>query len=220
MPRAQTDRAAGDTVILLHGLGRTRWSMTVPRLRLASAGYRPVVITYPSRRLPIEELAAHVDSRIPRLEQGSVHFLTHSLGGIVVRQLLRERGPRRLGRVVMLAPPNRGSQLAEKFLAIPLFGAATGPAGRQLGTSASSAPLRLGPVDFDLGVIAGNRPATPLHRLIPEESDGTVAVSETQVEGMKDFLVVRRGHTFIMNDPQVIDQAIHFFRQGCFATGL
>jgi triacylglycerol lipase len=190
--------------------------MTVPRRRLTSAGYRSVAISYPSRKLSIEELAVHVNSMIPEADQGSVHFLTHSLGGIVARQLLREHRPRRLGRVVMLAPPNRGSQLAERFLTFPMFQTASGPAGRQLGTGQSSKPLSLGPVDFELGVIAGNRPTLPTHHLIPEESDGTVAVSETRVEGMKDFLVVQRGHTFIMNDPAVIDQAIHFFRHGHF----
>jgi hypothetical protein len=98
-----------------------------------------------------------------------------------------------------------------------LYRLATGPAGEQLGLGADQLSCLLGPVDFELGVITGSRGLNPLRFVIQGPSNGRLAVEEAMVEGMTDLLVVRRGHTFIMNDPRVIDQAIHFFRHGRFA---
>ena len=207
----------GDSVVLLHGLGRTPWSFLLTRRRLAAAGFRAVGIRYPSRRRPIEDLARVVAARLPAVSDGRLHFLTHSLGGIIVRQLLGQARPENLGRVVMLCPPNQGSRLAERLRPNPLFRFATGPAGQQLGAANEGPIADLGPVDFETGIITGVRRANPLRRLIRGESDGKVAVDEAKVDGMADFLVVPCGHTFIMNDPTVMDQAIHFFRHGRFA---
>jgi pimeloyl-ACP methyl ester carboxylesterase len=209
----------GDTVVLLHGLGRTPWSFLLTRRRLATAGFRAIGIRYPSRKQSIEKLAQGVAERLPAASGGRLHFLTHSLGGIVARQLLAHTRPDNLGRVVMLCPPNQGSQLAELLRPNPLFRFATGPAGQQLGTTGNGPIADLGPVDFETGVITGVRRMNPLSRLIKGESDGKVAVEEAKVEGMADFLVVPAGHSFIMNDPLVLDQAIHFFRHGRFARG-
>ena len=210
-----------DYVVLLHGLGRTRLSMAIPQLRLKSAGFDVINIHYPSRSKPIEQLAAAVHSELGRkIEDHArrVHFLTHSLGGIVVRALLsRHKLHANLGQVVMLAPPNQGSQLANRLGDSQLFRAATGPAGQQLRAGTDSVAARLGPVDYIVGVIAGNKVINPLSRLLNSESDGKVTLEEARLEGMADFLTVPRGHTFIMNDPRVIDQAIHFFRNGKFA---
>jgi len=212
--------AQGDYVVLLHGLGRGRMSMIVPRLRLAAAGFEVINIGYPSRSEPIEALAPIVRDELERCivdPSRSVHFLTHSMGGIVLRCLLAEDpAPVRVGRVVMLSPPSRGSLMASKLGRSRLFRAVTGPAARQIGADPSSVPNRLGPVHHVVGVIAGNRATSPLALLLPGESDGTVAVDETRLEGMADFIVVPRGHTFIMNDSTVLDQAIHFFRAGEF----
>ena len=117
----------------------------------------------------------------------------------------------------MLAPPNQGSQLANRLGDSQLFRAATGPAGQQLRAGPDSVAARLGPVDYMVGVIAGNKVINPLSRLLAGESDGKVTLEEARLEGMADFLTVPRGHTFIMNDPRVIDQTIHFFRKGKFA---
>jgi len=209
-----------DYVVLLHGLGRTHLSMTVPRLLLRRAGFRPIAIRYPSRREPIDALARRVGAELDRRiveRETTVHFLTHSLGGIVLRSLLSQRRmPFPLGSVVMLAPPNQGSRLAERLGDHALFRLATGPAGQQLRGGPQSLPARLGPADCAVGVIAGNRAASPWAFLVERESDGTVEVDEAALEGMADFLVVPHGHTFVMNDPAVIDQAIHFFRHRRF----
>lgn len=220
--RAKREPAvSGDYVVLLHGLGRTRLSMAIPRQRLRSAGFEAVSVPYPSRRKSIPELGRLVAAELNetlRDRRRKVHFLTHSLGGIVLRSLLSEERPTWcLGSVVMLAPPNQGSSLADRFAENLLFRVTTGPAGRQLGAGPDGIPGRLGPADYEVGIIAGNKAGSPWAFLMTGESDGTLTLDETALEGMTDFLVVPRGHTFIMNDPEVIDQAIHFFRNGRFA---
>lgn len=210
-----------DYVVLLHGLGRTRLSMLIPQQRLKSAGFEVINIQYSSRSNPIEQLAEAVHSELcRRIEdpQRRAHFLTHSLGGLVVRALLaRYEFDVNLGNVVMLAPPNQGSQLANRFGDSQLFRATTGLAGQQLRAGSGGVISKLGPVDYIVGVISGNKAISPLSRLLSGDSDGKVTLEETRLEGMADFLTVPRGHTFIMNDPRVIDQAIHFFRNGKFA---
>lgn len=207
----------GDVVVLLHGLGRTSLSLLIAHALLRKAGYRCVSIHYPSRSRTIEELARYVRARLPDGTEGKVHFLTHSMGGLIARYLLRFDRPASLGRVVMLAPPNQGSQLAGRLRRSGIFEKVLGPAAKQLGSGSELLAELLGPIDFELGVITGDRPrGTPLARLIRGPSDGKVAIDEARIDGMADFLVVHRGHTFIMNDPKVIRQAAHFFETGSF----
>ncbi|MGE0824044.1 MAG: esterase/lipase family protein [Candidatus Binatia bacterium] len=207
----------GDSVVLLHGLGRTHRSLLLTQWRLKAAGFQPINIHYPSRSQPIERLAVFVMSKLPTDTRRTMHFVTHSLGGIVLRYLVSVQRPQNLGRVVMLSPPNRGSRVASRLRNNPIYRFLLGPAGQQIGAEPDSLPNQLGPVTFELGVITGNRPLVALPWQAHEEGDGKVTVSEATVEGMRDFLVVRRGHTFIMNDPRVLDQVIHFLRHGCFA---
>jgi triacylglycerol lipase len=202
-------------VVLLHGLGRSAVSMLYAERRLRAAGFTTTSIGYPSRRMPIEDLAASVAARLPG-DPTRLHFLTHSLGGIVLRYLVKSRRPSNLGRAVMLGPPNRGSQLATKLRPTWYYRLATGPAGQEIGTDEASVPNTLGPVDFELGVIAGSRTIDPFRLLVEGESDGKVALEETRVEGMADWWSLPRGHAFLMFDPVVIDQAAHFFRHGRF----
>jgi pimeloyl-ACP methyl ester carboxylesterase len=150
-----------------------------------------------------------------------IHFVTHSLGGIVLRQYLSEHRIENLGRVVMLAPPNRGSELADRLKNNCLYRLATGPAGQQLGTSDSSVPNRLGPADFELGVIAGNRSLNPLFSWwIPGPDDGKVSVRSTRLAGMQDFLVVHHSHTWMAWSSEVSAAVAQFLRSGCFASGV
>ena len=206
-----------DSVVLLHGLWRSRWSMVLPYWRLRAAGFHVVGIDYPSRSRPIEELARHVAERLPdAAAAGRLHFLTHSLGGLVTRHLIRTRRPANLGRVVMLSPPNQGSHLARRLQRSRFMRAAAGPIGPLLTSAPGEVATLLGPVDFDLGIIAGDTRRSVLSGWFEGPSDGRVTVDEARVEGMADLLVVPRGHAFIMNDPRVIDQAIHFLRHGQF----
>ena len=209
-----------DEVILLHGLGRGTSSMRPLVERLEREGYVVHNLSYPSTREGPAVLVDHLASQVRECcdrAQGALHFVTYSLGGIIVRAFLEREPPARLGRVVMLAPPNGGSELVDKWGDTWLFGALLGPTAKQLGTDAESLPNRLGPPDYELGVIAGNRSYNPLgSKVLPGKDDGTVAVARTRVEGMKDFLVVPQPHTFIMRGSTVGEQVVHFLRYGRF----
>lgn len=209
--------AKGDIVVTLHGLARSNLSLVVANLRLRRAGYEPIGIYYPSRSHSLEELASHVRAKLPDNGDRRIHFLTHSMGGLVARGLLREHRPPNLGRVVMLAPPNQGSQLAAKLRDLELFRRIMGPAAQQLGAGREQVAELFGAIDFELGVITGDRPLRAFSRLIRPPHDGRVSVEEAKIEGMTDFLVVPRGHAFIMNDAEVIRQAIRFFESGRFS---
>lgn len=212
-----------ECVILLHGLGRSRFSLFKLEV-LLSKQYHVINKTYPSRKHTIEELAkiaiepvVNDDSK----QYSKIHFVTHSLGGILVRQYLSQHRIENLGNVVMLGPPNQGSELVDFFQRSPalsrLFRAINGPAGTQLGTDRDSRPIELGSVDFRLGVIAGSKNRNPVFsRILPGESDGKVSVSSSKVEGMTEHLVLPVDHTFMMLNEQVIKQIEYFLEHSKF----
>ncbi len=215
--------ATGEYVILLHGLLRTSYSMRRLEKSLISRGYSVINIDYPSRKQPIERLAEEsLGTTVNRCRQtpgAKIHFVTHSIGGIVVRYYLKHHDLPELGRVVMLSPPNQGTELVDRFKDNFLFRAFNGPAGLQMDTDTSGVPLKLGPVDFELGVITGSQSLNPAaSRLIPGPDDGVIAVERAKVAGMSDFLVAPATHTFIMIHRGVIEQVIHFLEHGAFKT--
>jgi pimeloyl-ACP methyl ester carboxylesterase len=220
-PAEPPDEGSGETVILLHGLGRGAGSMEKLGASLASHGYAVRALDYPSRSASVEVLAKRLAREVEDCctdPPQRVHFVGHSLGGIVVRAYLSETRPPALGRVVMLAPPNQGSELVDGVQNNAFFRLFAGPAASELGTDDEGAPVRLGPVDFELGVIAGDRSWNPIGSwLIPGEDDGTVAVARARVEGMTDFRVVPETHTFIMRSPEVAREVRHFLEQGRFS---
>jgi len=209
-----------EDVVLLHGLGRTPRSMAPLADALSEAGYRVHNVGYPSTDLEPDELIAHVGARIDECCASSkrVHFVTHSLGGILLRAWLAENRPTGLGRVVMLAPPNKGSELVDEFGSWGLFGAALGPTATELGTDDASLPNRLPPADYELGVIAGVENVNPVgERMIPGTDDGTVSVESTRIEGMKDHVEVAASHSFIMRSDEVAELVLRFLRTGSFS---
>lgn len=207
------------TVVLLHGLGRTHRSMTRVEGALVRRGYRVVNLGYPSRDATwgqlVDSVATAVDACC-RGGSGPVHFVTHSMGGILVRAYLEEHSLPTLGRVVMLSPPNQGTAVVDR---IPeeLLTLLLGPASVLLGTDSASVPLQLGPAEFELGVITGDVSMNRLFSLwLPGDDDGTVAVESAWVEGTDAFLVVPYTHTFIMRREEVILQILAFLETGRF----
>jgi len=208
-----------DCVVLMHGLARTSGAMKSMQKAFDAKGYQVINVSYPSRKQTVEQLAPLVDELgYKQCRRGSVvHFATHSMGGILVRYHLTHNEVPQLGRVVMLAPPNQGSQVVDFLRDVPGYKLMNGPAGLQLGTDADSIPAQLGPVDFELGVIAGTRSVNMiLSQFLPNPDDGKVSVANTRVEGMGDFLVLPVTHTFMMHSDVVIRQAIHFIEHGEF----
>ncbi len=186
---------------------------------LAEQGYEVKNVNYASTRHNIEKLA--VDAIAPALagcaSGQTVNFVTHSLGGILVRQYLRHHRIENLGRVVMLGPPNKGSEVVDRLRDFPGFRFMHGDAGLELGTGATSVPNQLGGADFDLGIIAGTRSIDLLLSwMIDGIDDGKVSVESTKIDGMRDHLEMEVTHTFMMQNKKVIEQVIHYLQSGKF----
>jgi pimeloyl-ACP methyl ester carboxylesterase len=210
-----------ECVILLHGLVRSRRSMASAAEMFEAYGYQTVNFGYPSTKKNIEALAEeNLPAAIKQCQEHSpdqIHFVTHSMGGILLRYYLAREKPRNLGRVVMLSPPNQGSEVVDKLGNFPGFVKLNGPAGQQLGTDESSLPSSLGPVDYPVGVITGDRSINLiLSMMIPGADDGKVSTERAKVSGMHDYLVAASSHPFIMKDRGVLRQTIHFLQNGAF----
>lgn len=215
-----------ETVILLHGVGLRSWAMTRVALSLEKAGYRVINVTYPSRSLTLEKLGGEWLPALLReknlTEVHRLHFVTHSMGGIVLRVWLRERGaPSNLGRIVMLAPPNAGSEVADRLEKFPPFRWLTGINGPRLGTRAESLPIALGPWPAgagELGIIAGDRSLNPLFSgWLVGPDDGKVSVARARLDGAADFLVLHHSHTWLQWNGNTIAHIRTFLATGRFA---
>jgi triacylglycerol lipase len=206
-------------VVLLHGIARGHGSMAKLGKVLRAAGFETAARTYPSRQHSISYLATEVaDWIVEQAGDRPVCAVTHSMGGVIVRHLHDARI--RWHRIVMLAPPNRGSQLAAALVSNPVFLWYYGPAGVELADGA-----RWPPPPAPFAVIAGTRglalsnpTSWTIGRRFPPDTkhDGTVAVAETKLDGMAAFAEVDATHTWIMNDARAQQLALQFLRSGSF----
>lgn len=209
------------TVVLLHGLARSSSSMNKMETALQKQGFHTCNIDYPSTKHCIERLAS--DHILPKIKECAgnldtpIDFVTHSMGGILVRYLARHRLIPDIGRVVMLSPPNKGSEVVDILGDNWLFEYINGPAGKQLGTDASSLPRQLGDAAFEVGIITGSRSINLiLSLMIHGDDDGKVSIEHAKLQGMKDFLVLPSSHPFIMKSKKAIEQTLHFLNHGMF----
>lgn len=209
-----------DGVVLLHGILRSHLSMAGLESQLRKRGYRTLNLNYPSSRFNIEALADRLHPKIDRFAkslEGKVHFVTHSMGGLVTRTYIARHRPANLGRVVMQGPPNQGSEVTDFWKNIWLYKTLYGPAGQQLGTC-DNGPSAWGDVaDYELGIIAGNRTVDFFHSsLIKGKDDGKVSVESTRMEGMTDHIILPVTHSLMMYKKPVIHQTLYFLEHGQF----
>lgn len=215
---------AKGSVILLHGHGRTRFSMRKLAQACQRGGYRSFALGYNGHG-KMESILAGLHGPITTIEQaadGPLHFITHSLGGLVARAYITKHRPERLGRVVMLAPPNKGSELADLLSRLRLDHIVLGHSRRFLTISRAPDHERfLGVIDYELGVIAGSKAIDPLFSrlILPTPNDGKVSVAATHVVGMKDFAVLPVPHTLMPWEGCVIAHCLQFLERGDFGKG-
>ena len=222
-PRTQLVSVAesSECVVLLHGLNRSWRAMRPMASALQEAGFTTVNVDYPSQAGRVEEIAPlAVGTGLSECRAAGadrIHFVTHSMGGILLRYE-NERAPiPDLGRVVMLGPPNQGSELIDATQDWPGIERISGAAGMQMGTDENSIPSNLGPVDFELGVVAGTGTINVLaSAMLPNPDDGKVSVAATRVAGMDDFLVVTNSHRYIMRSDVVLRNTESFLKTGRF----
>jgi pimeloyl-ACP methyl ester carboxylesterase len=204
-------------VVLLHGLWRSKSMYEDFADDLEDAGYEVVTIAYPSTRRAIAAHADQIETVLENLEGiTEVSFVTHSLGGIVMREVLSRdadwKDVRRPVRMVMMGPPNQGSVFARE---LP-------KAGIDMVVGASLDELRtISLKDFPaptipFAIIAGGRGEEGYNPLIPGNDDGVVAVTETRLDGASDFLVVEGLHSFLPSNEVAARAALSFLDHGSF----
>jgi len=191
---------------------------------LSQQGYRVINCDYPSTRKKISTLAFEtIQSAVEQAAQfrpEKIHFVTHSLGGILLRDYLRNHSIKNLAQTVMLSPPNHGSEIVDHFKNNRWFRWILGPAFKDLGTKKNKGiNQNKNKADFSVGIITGNK--TAIHdrlfmRYFDTENDGKVTVDSAKLKGMKDFIVLPIDHTFIVSDEGVLQQTVHFLKNGCF----
>lgn len=208
-----------DGVVLLHGIMRTSRSMNAIRKQLEKQGYHVLNLDYPSTRQSIGDIVDFLHHTIPAFAQTcrQVHFVGYSMGGLIIRAYLARFRPANLGRVVMIGTPNGGSEVANVVQRWWLYKTLYGPAGQQLITDQTAFAALFAPVDYPLGVIAGNLSVEPISSwIIGKPNDGKVSVASTRIDGMLDHIVIPVIHTLLPTSKKSILYTSRFLQHGSF----
>lgn len=213
------EKLAGDYVVILHGIARSSKHMESLETYLIRQGYDVINLDYPSTEHTLESLTELIYKDISKKLRADkpVHFVGYSMGGLLVRAIIHRHRPQNLGRVVQLAPPNKGSEVADFLKDNWLYKTVYGPAGQELITDQQKIKNLLGEVDYELGIIAGNSTIDPVSSaIIPGDDDGKVSIKSTRIKGMKDHIIVSASHTFFPGNKIVQRQTVHFLKSGVF----
>ncbi|SEO03839.1 alpha/beta fold hydrolase [Bradyrhizobium sp. OK095] len=210
-----------DSVVLLHGIGVGPWSLKPLERALQRRGFATLNLGYASRKKPLEALAEDIHAPIAEFAQqceGAIHFVAHSMGGLLARVYISRHRPARLGRVVMLGTPNGGSEVADLLKDFSIYRAAFGPAGQQLTTTQAPVLAALPSPDYAIGIIAGCRTIAPIASafVLPRPNDGRVSVASAKLPDMADHIVVKASHTGLPRHTIAIEQTIAFLSEGRF----
>lgn len=201
-----------ETVVLVHGQGRTRFSMIILEKRFASAGFQTLNFPYNQSIHSFDAISSQlIDFIKEKVKTKRYHLIGHSLGSVIIRDIFRKDYPKGLGKVVMLAPPNRPAHLAKLLKGNPIYRWATGDSGQKLSEEEFYNNLPIPLVPF--GVIAGDKGQK---LTFSEPNDGVVTVESTKLEGMADWVLLNHGHTFIMNCRDTFEYSLRFLETGSF----
>ena len=207
--------------MLLHGISSASLFLRRLERALQRAGFATLNLDYQSRSKPLADLAEDIRPAIAAFAEhndGPIHFVGHSMGGLLTRVYLANHRPARLGRVVMLGTPNKGSEIVDLLRNYPAYRTWFGPAGLQLATLQDATLTALPPVDYAVGVIAGCRSLHPIAStfILPRPNDGRVSVQSCRLTGMIDHTIVKASHTALPFNRTAIHQTIAFLQQGRF----
>ena len=213
--------ANDNLVVLIHGYNKDESDMVHLRTNLTDLGYDCIVINLPTRFGTIDDCNQVLHSKLSKMlptmtEQLKVHFVGHSMGGLIIRSYLANNSFPNLGRCVLIAPPNKGTKLADlahKFF--PPVSKVFKPLS-SLKTNSTQISKPINSPCPEIGVIAGNKSNLLLGILLPNENDGRVEVDSTKLEGMKDFIVKRYGHKEIHHKYDIAILIDNFLRNGSF----
>ena len=207
-----------DIVVVLHGLGRGTSAMRRLASHLDDAGYRAIRIGYHSLRDSPDEILKDIRQKIESCclrKSPNLHFVGHSLGGLLIRAYLAKNKPANRGHVVLIGTPNTGTKIVDKLRDNWWF-QMLGPMAQKLGTDAKSFARSLGPPDYPVGVIAGRKAGSANEALVPGEDDGLVSIESTKIDGMSDFVIVEANHSALRYDKNVVRHVVSFLKTGRF----
>ena len=211
----------GETVVIIHGLARSGYAMRSLTGRIEEAGYNTFVVDYASLGKSMDEVVMDVTEQINDCCHGAVrvHFVGHSLGGLLTRAYFTrpqsERLRQKLGQVIMIGTPNQGSAIVDHYEDrwwMKKFGDTT----LSLGTTPEDFPRKLPPPDFRPGVIAGTNGWFLSNKIFGEKNDGLVAVSSTHLPEMADYVEIDVGHSMMRFNKEVAEQTLYFLEHGQF----